>query len=221
MVYHNVLLIIFIVVSSLLYVRSDTVDHRPCEKFPSTLADDKFKRLNLIDLYNQPASMFNTKVGEECNLEYIDVKYMQVSTRNHRFPKKIPHSYINFQAGTSKEYLWIGYFGDSLLDDMFEATIERFTGYDMKYIKELDSKVTHNNHLGPRTPESIAGEPDESKAKNMEAFIRLKHKSHQDTLVCCSANNYPEGLGAQDSGECIYAVNRGKLMGFIYVFICL
>ena len=104
---------------------------------------------------------------------------------------------------------------------MFEATIERFTGYDMKYIKELDSKVTHNNHLGPRTPESIAGEPDESKAKNMEAFIRLKHKSHQDTLVCCSANNYPEGLGAQDSGECIYAVNRGKLMGFIYVFICL
>ena len=83
-------------------------------------------------------------------------------------------------------------------------------------IKELDSKVTHNNHLGPRTPESIAGEPDESKATNMEAFIRLKHKSHQDTLVCCSANNYPEGLGAQDSGECIYAVNRGQQV-FIYI----
>ena len=121
------------------------------------------------------------------------------------------HFLLNFQAGKSQEYLWIGYFGDSLLDDMFEAAVERFTGYNMRYIKELDSKVIHNNHLGPRTPESIAGEPDESKAKNMEAFIRLKHKSHQDTLVCCQANNYPEGLGAQDSGECIYAVNRGKM----------
>ena len=58
---------------------------RPCEKFPTELVDEQFKKLNLVDLNNDYASVFNTRVAKACNINYIDVKHMQVTSCSHHF----------------------------------------------------------------------------------------------------------------------------------------
>ena len=94
--HHDALTKVLLVLSCCQLLSGSEASNRPCERLPSDLVDDDFKKLHLVDLYNQPDAMFNSKVANACNLEYVDVKYMQVEV--NVFPIYLYPLYFFFSA---------------------------------------------------------------------------------------------------------------------------
>ena len=67
-----------------------------------------------------------------------------------------------------------------------------------------------NSHLGPTDGQEVLGQVSKSGSK--ESLRRRVRNAHQDHLVCCRANFWSKGKGSSDTGDCIYAVNKGSVL---------
>lgn len=106
---------------------------------------------------------------------------------------------FQIKPGKLKESVWISFVGDSVIRDIFHASVQRFVGYSPKDEAEVINTIM-GKHLGPLD----------------EAHVNRNFSDtyHQEHLVCCRVEHTHLGKGNQEGVDsCIFAIHKNAAQG--------
>ena len=75
---------------------------QPCKEIHE--GEVTLRKQTLVDMFKNPKSVVGYNSVRKCGIEYIDLKYIQPPAGN--------------------DWMWISFIGDSVMHDLFEASIQ-------------------------------------------------------------------------------------------------
>ena len=79
-----------------------TIARQPCTEINE--GEVTLRKQTLVDMFKNPKSVVGFNSVRKCGIEYIDLKYIQPPAGN--------------------DWMWISFLGDSIMHDLFEASIQ-------------------------------------------------------------------------------------------------
>ena len=167
---------------------------KPCTNL--THMDSKFMYKNLVHLHKYSKSYFSNPVVKECNINFIDLAKIEPPLGTSSSSKAAE------VEGTSSQYVWISYAGDSLARELFVGAVQRFTGYTARNLPDdFDMQQFTpllGAHMGP----------------DREADVGPYKKAyHQPKLVCCRLpNENQRGINQKNlTDPCLFAMGADSV----------